>query len=83
MIRAVLSVCALVSALWAPWWATLLFIFLLSSLYSAWEVPVIGLIADLVWRPALGPLEPFPIMLLTSLILVWVCEPLRKRFFVR
>lgn len=83
MMRAALSVCALFSALWAPWWATLLFIVLLSSLYSAWEVPVIGFVSDLVWRPVIGPLDPFPVMLVTSLVVVWACEPLRKRLFVR
>ena len=42
----------------------------------------IGLAADLIWRPALGILHPFPLMLLSSLIIVWVCEPIRRRFFI-
>ncbi len=83
MIRVLIGLAGIVCALWAPWWTTLVIIAILSVLYSAWEVPLIGLVADLVWRPALGPIEPFPVLLVFALVLAWVAEPLRRRFFVR
>ena len=82
MIRIALVSAACLSCIWGPWWLTLIFLLALATLYTAWEVPFIGLAADLIWRPALGLLHPVPLMLIASLIIVWVCEPIRRRFFI-
>ena len=82
MTRGLLGIAAVGSCLAGPWWLTLVLIARLSMLYTAWEVPLIGLMADLIWRPALGALHPLPLMLIASLVVVWICEPIRRRVFL-
>lgn len=61
-----------------PWWLLLIAAFALSVCFAAYEVPLLGLLADIAWLPAYGTSIPYAT--LVALCMVWLLEPLRARF---
>ena len=78
-IRVFLFLLGLWGALFGPWWLALVSIILLSLRFRAWEVLVLGLLVDLLWLPAGWH---WPYFLITSIVVVWVFEPLRKELLL-
>ncbi|MBI5457158.1 hypothetical protein HY971_00310 [Candidatus Kaiserbacteria bacterium] len=77
-IRVILALIGFLGIFFAPWWVPLICIIALSLRYPAWEVPIIGLLMDLLWLPGEG--FQIPLFLIGSIALVWVCAPLRSQF---
>ncbi len=77
-IRFFLVIIALSGALFAPWWVPLLCMVFLTLRYASWEVPLIGLLIDLLWLPAEG--NALPLFTIIGITLVWIFMPLRKQF---
>ena len=77
-VRILIALLGTLGVLFAPWWVPLLCMIVLSLRYPAWEVPLIGLLMDLVWLPATG-LE-LPLFLIGGILIVWICAPLRSQF---
>lgn len=75
--RLVLSLLGLLSALFAPYYITALFIIALCVRYRAYEAVALGLILDFLWQPAGAHLPFFTVIALVSL---WGFEPLRREF---
>lgn len=81
-IRLLLALAALFGAFAAPFWVPLLCMVLLSLRFSAWEVPLLGLLVDLLWLPSVGFLTPFPYFTVGGILIVLLFEPLRREFLV-
>jgi len=79
--RPLLGFAAVAAAFIAPPWVPLVLIILLSLRFRAWEVPLIGLLMDLLWLPQLSLQHP-PLYTILSLVIVWALEPLRREFLV-
>lgn len=79
-LRIFISALGFVSAFLAPPWVTFICIVLLALRWRAAEAIVIGLIVDLMWLPAGSFFETVPLFTLSSILLVWVLEPLRLEF---
>jgi hypothetical protein len=83
MIRLALAVLAFVSVLFAPLWVTAVLGVVLAVLFEAWEVIVLGLIADFLYLPPGGFFHiPMPMTLL-AIVFVWAMVPIRKRIFLK
>ena len=65
----------------APWWVPLACMVLLSLRYAAWEVPLMGLLTDLVWFSH-GGFFAFHIFTVLGIALVWLAYPLRRQFLL-
>ena len=78
--RISLAIAGLISAFFAPWWVTILFMIALSIRYRAWEVLALGVVMDFLWLPA--GFGHFPIFMLASIVIVWIFEPLRDQLLV-
>lgn len=81
-VRIILVAVAVCGAVFAPFWVPLIAMLLLSVLFRAWEVPLIGLGMDLLWLPSVGVLDPFPMITIGSIVAMFLFEPLRREFFV-
>lgn len=79
-LRVILACVAFLSMLFVPFWVPLACMALLSLRFRAWEVPLVGLAMDFLWLPEVGFVHPFPIFTVLGVVLVWVCEPLRREF---
>ncbi len=77
--RRFLAALGFLSAIVAPPWVPLLMMGLISIRYAAWEIPVIGLLVDLLWLPG-SPLSHVPLFTIAGLVLMWGLEPLRSEF---
>lgn len=77
-IRVAIAVIGFLGAFFAPWWVPLVCILMLALRYPAWEALFIGLIMDLLWLPGEG--FEIPVFLIASIVLVWICAPLRNQF---
>lgn len=61
-----------------PWWLLPIVCVILSARFAAYEVPLLGVLADIAWLPVYGMAVPYAT--LGALCLVWFFEPLRARF---
>lgn len=61
-----------------PWWLLPIVGMVLSARFAAYEVPLLGILADIAWLPVYGLAIPYAT--LGALCLVWLFEPLRARF---
>jgi hypothetical protein len=77
-IRTLLALCGGASVFFAPWWVPLVCMVLLALRYPAWEVPLIGLLVDLLWLPGGGVAVPF--FTIAGIVMVWILAPLRDQF---
>lgn len=77
-IRSVVGIAGIAGAFFLPWWVPLVCMIGLALRYPAWEVLVIGLVMDLLWLPGQG--FEWPVFLITGIVLVWICAPLRNQF---
>lgn len=77
-IRFVVGGIGVLGAFFLPWWVPLVCMVALALRYPAWEVLVIGLLMDLLWLPGQG--FELPVFLITGIVLVWICAPLRQQF---
>lgn len=78
-IRLLLVLFGMLGALFFPWWIALCAMTLLAARWRAWEVPLLGLLVDLLWLPGVGFLY-LPFCMLYGLAIVWAFEPLRTQF---
>lgn len=78
LFRLAAMLAGLIAILVGPWWLLLMVTMVLSVRYAAWEVPLLGLLADMAWMPVHGMAIPYAT--LASLCIVWFFEPLRARF---
>ncbi|PIR84067.1 hypothetical protein COU18_01520 [Candidatus Kaiserbacteria bacterium CG10_big_fil_rev_8_21_14_0_10_51_14] len=76
--RFFLVLIALSSALFAWWWIPLVCMIILSLRYSSWEVPILGLLIDVLWLPTEG--ISLPLFTILGIVLVWIFMPLRRQF---
>lgn len=79
--RTLLAVFGFLGAVFAPPWVPLVAMVLLAIGFRAWEVPVLGVVMDLLWLPGSFFL-PLPLFTIAALIIVWGLEPLRNEFLV-
>ena len=77
-IRLLIAGVGLLGAFFAPWWVPLICMLALSLRYPAWEVPLIGLVVDMLWLPGDG--FHYPVFTLVGIVFVWLCAPLRAQF---
>lgn len=77
--RPSLAMTAILGAIFAPPWVTLICMGVLAFRYAAWEVLFLGLLMDMLWLPA-GLAHPLPVFTMAGFILAWGLEPLRKEF---
>lgn len=82
IIRAALIGTAITGALYAPFWAPLFCMFVLSARYRAVEVPFIGLFIDFLWLPSVGFMDPFPLFTMLGIALLWLLEPMRRELLL-
>jgi hypothetical protein len=81
VVRILLALAGLFGALFAPWWVPLICMILLSLRYPAWEVPLTGLLMDLVWLPSGGHFA-IPLFTILGIIIVWLAAPLRRQLLL-
>ena len=67
------------AAVYGPWWLPAVPIVLLSLRFRAWEVPVLGLLVDFLWQPAVVHV---PLYFIFSIGIVWAFEPLRRELLM-
>ena len=79
ILRFFLAALGFLGAIFFPPWIPGLSIIALSLRFRAWEVPLIGLVIDLLWRPLHG-IEVLPLFTIGAIVIVWGLEPLRKEF---
>lgn len=75
-LRICLAAFGFISAVFLPWWVTVIAIILLALFWRAGEVMLIGLLMDLLW----SPLHSMPWFTIGAIVAVWLLEPLRKEF---
>lgn len=80
-LRVFVALIGFFGALFAPWWVPVICMVLLSLRFTAWEVPFIGLLIDLLWLPGNNTVS-IPVFTLIGIVLVWVASPLRKQFLL-
>jgi hypothetical protein len=79
--RATVFLLSLGCVLFGPWWGILIGVTALSLRYRAFEMVLLGVIADVLWLPASFALG-VPLFTLATLTIVWLFEPLRRELFV-
>ena len=78
-LRVALALSCAVSALFFPWWVTLMCAFVLCLRYRAWEVVPIGVALDLMWQSDFSfSLQGLPLATLTAFALLLLFEPIRR-----
>jgi hypothetical protein len=81
--RIFLVLLAIISASVLPPWCTVAIFVILCIRYRAWEVPFIGLLADMLWLPTSATFfAHLPWMTIIAIALLWLSEPIRERFVV-
>lgn len=80
MLRLILGASAFLSLIFFTPVVALFSALVLVLLYRAWEVLLIGLIADFLWMPATGTWHFVPFCTLLGILMVWLAEPLRSAF---
>jgi hypothetical protein len=78
-IRGAIALGAVLGTFFAPWWVPFLCMVLLSLRYPAWEVPLIGLLIDLLWLPG-GSGFAVPLFTIAGVSMTWIFAPLRNQF---
>ncbi|OGG60650.1 hypothetical protein A2765_03675 [Candidatus Kaiserbacteria bacterium RIFCSPHIGHO2_01_FULL_56_24] len=84
-LRILLAIACAFCAVFAPWWATLIFAILLNLRFRAWEVILIGLFMDLYWMPfsvSFFSFDSLPLATIVAVVLVFGFEPLRRQLLV-
>lgn len=76
--RSVLASVGIFGAIFAPPWILLICMGMLAFRYTAWEVLLMGLLADFLWLPFAT--HAIPLFTITGFILAWGLEPMRKEF---
>lgn len=79
-IRAVVGMLAFCGVLFAPWWVPAVCMAFLCLRYEAWEVPLIGMWADMLWLPAIQ--GGFPLFTLFGIVAVWAAMPIRRQLLL-
>jgi hypothetical protein len=77
----VLALIGCASVFVTPAWVPLIFALLLSLRFPAWEAILIGMLIDIMWLSGDAPIF-LPLGTLTTIIIVWACEPLRRELLV-
>jgi len=77
-LRIFLFCLGVLAALFGPPWLPLVPVVLLAMRFRAWEVIVLGLFTDFLWAPSLH----IPLFLISSIVIVWAFEPLRKELLL-
>lgn len=80
VIRTLLTMIGVVTAVFFSPWVTALCIVLLSIKYRAIEAVALGALLDLLWLPHDSLITMFPLCTLVSIVIVWGFEPLRLEF---
>lgn len=80
MLRITLSTIGFVSILFFSPVVALLSAFVLVLMYRAWEVLLLGLLADLLWASGSGGWSFVPYCTILAILMVWLAEPLRSAF---
>ena len=81
--RPLLFILGIISAATLPPWITITVLAIACIRYRAWEVPFIGLWADMLWLPANDTFfAHLPWMTIIAITLLWIAEPIRERFVV-
>ena len=82
--RVILASIGFLSILTGPWWAPLACMIILSIRWVAWEALAIGLLMDFTWAGSgtfsLSSWHSWPLFTIAAIVLLWVFEPLRRRF---
>ncbi len=77
-LRVFLALFGFWAALFGPPWLIFIPIVLLSMRFRAGEVMALGLFTDFLWAPALH----VPLFLISSIVILWAFEPLRKELLI-
>ncbi len=79
--RGFIFLATLLCALFGPWWGVLIGATAVSLRYRAYEMLLVGAIADVLWLPnslAWG----MPLMLYATIAIIWILEPVRRELFI-
>lgn len=79
--RLAVFILSLLSILFGPWWGLIVGTVALSVRHRAFEMVLLGAIADALWLPG-SLVYGVPVLSLTTLGIVWIFEPLRRELFV-
>ena len=79
--RLAVFILSLLSILFGPWWGLLLGTAALAIRHRAFEMVLLGAIADALWLPG-SVAYGIPLMTVATLAIVWVLEPLPGAFRV-
>ena len=77
-LRSLLALFGVYSVFFLPPFVPFITALLLSILFPAWEVILIGMLLDFTWLPV-SPLH-LPTATLVAIAMVWIFEPLRNEF---
>lgn len=81
--RIMLATLCAVSALFFPWWVTLLCALALCARFRAWEVVPIGVALDLMWHPSFSTsFYGMPLATMTAFALLILLEPIRRELLI-
>lgn len=80
MLRILLGAIGFIGTLFFSPVAALLSALVLVLMYRAWEVLLLGLLADLLWMPGSGDWYFVPFCTILAILMVWLAEPLRSAF---
>ena len=76
--RIFLSAFGIFAILFGPPWLLIVPMLLLAMRFRAWEAMVLGLLDDFMWSATLH----VPLFLISSIVIVWAFEPLRKELLL-
>ena len=79
--RLTLVMLAILGVFTTPW-LSLVAVLILSLLYRAYEVLLIGLLFDFLWLPLGSPLTFVPWATIIAICVVMLAEPLRNEFLI-
>jgi len=80
VVRVFLALAGCAAALFAPWPFAVACMVLLSLRFAAWEVPLIGLLMDLLWLPETHFMIPYCTVF--GIAVVWLASPLRRQLLL-
>ncbi len=72
---------SLICVLFGPWWGALIGAVLVSMRYRAYEMVLLGIIADVLWLSH-DILWGIPVITGATIFIMWFFEPLRRELFV-